>query len=178
MSGSGDNASKSWFALYTRPRHELRAADKLKNSDIQYYLPLIRKSKQWSDRKKIVTEPLIRGYIFIYANEKERLLSLEEYSILKCIFERGKPAVIPAWQMENLESFLKKESEFFLYEGLLPGKKVRIKAGPFCGIVGIIQQSENHHKLAVTINLLNRSVVTHISGDTDFEPVKEEPDNY
>jgi transcriptional antiterminator RfaH len=166
---TGSTIGKCWYALYTRPRHEFRAAEKLKTMDIRYYLPLIKKQNQWSDRKKIITEPLIRGYIFIYADEKERLLSLEEYSILKCIFDHGKPAVIPEWQMENLGKFLEKESEFFLYEGLLPGKKVRINYGPFSGIVGVIQQSENHNTLAVSIDLLNRSVITHISKDTEFE---------
>jgi transcriptional antiterminator RfaH len=172
MTLNGGASKRCWYALYTRPRHEFKAAEKLENLDIRYYLPVVKKKKQWSDRKKIITEPLIRGYIFIYADEKERLLSLNEYSVLKCVFDQGKPAVIPEWQMENLVSFLSIESEFYLYEGLLPGNKVLIKEGPFSGTIGTIQQSENQNKLAVTIDILNRSVITHISNETGFELVK------
>jgi transcriptional antiterminator RfaH len=164
--------NKYWYALYTRSRHEFKAAEQLNRLKIQYYLPVVKKTSHWSDRKKVISEPLIRGYIFIYADEKERRLSLEEYSILRCVFDKGKPAVIPKWQMENLVKFLNEESEFLTYEGLIPGKKVRIKEGPFKGITGIIQQSENHNTFAVTINLLNRSILTHITKEISFEVIK------
>jgi transcriptional antiterminator RfaH len=174
MDSDLSNNQKCWFALYTKPRHEFKAAGQLERLNINYYLPVVKKINQWSDRKKNVTEPLLRGYIFIHADEKERRLSLEEQSILRCVFDMGKPAVIPEWQMENLSNFLKKESEYFIYEGLIPGMKVRINEGPFQGIVGVIQQTENHNTFAVTIELLNRSVLTHISKDTSFELVKKE----
>jgi len=169
-----DIQSKSWYALYTRPRHEFKAAERLEALEVQCYLPVIKRISQWSDRKKEISEPLIRGYIFIYADEKERIKSLEESSVLRCVFDNGKPARIPEWQMENLVKFLDHESEFFLYEGLLPGTKVIIREGPFEGIIGTIQQNDNQNTLAVSIDLLNRSVLTHISKANRFEIVKEE----
>lgn len=168
-----ETPGKSWYALYTRPRQEFKAAERMEIINVQHYLPTIKKLKQWSDRKKLITEPLLRGYIFILADERERLAALQEYPVLNCVFDQGKPAVIPKWQMENLANFLQKESEFYLYEGLLPGKKVRINKGPFAGVVGTIQQSDNHNTLAVTIELLNRSILAHITRDTEFEVVKE-----
>jgi transcriptional antiterminator RfaH len=171
---SPDQTKKCWFALYTKPRHEFKAAEQIERLGVEYYLPVIQRVSQWSDRKKTIAEPLIRGYIFIHADEKERLKSLEEYSILRCVFDKGKPAVIPEWQMENLVNFLKKESEYFIYEGLIPGSRVRINKGPFQGVIGVIRQSENQHTLAVTIELLNRSVLTHISRDIEFEVIKDE----
>ncbi len=164
---------KYWFALYTRPRQEFKAAERMTKINVAHYLPVIKKLKQWSDRKKVITEPLLRGYIFIHADESERLQALKEYPVLNCVFDKGRPAVIPGWQMENLENYLKRESDFFLYEGLLPGNKVKIKKGPFEGIIGVIRQSDNQHTLAVTIELLNRSILTYISRDTEFEMVKE-----
>lgn len=170
---NAETPGKCWFALYTRPRQEFKAAERMVRINISHYLPTIKKLKQWSDRKKMITEPLLRGYIFIYADEKERLEALKEYPVLNCVFDKGRPAVIPKWQMENLANYLKQESEFFLYEGLLPGNKVKIKKGPFEGIVGVIQQSDSQHTLAVTIELLNRSILTHISRDTEFEIIKD-----
>jgi transcriptional antiterminator RfaH len=165
--------NKHWFALYTKPRHEFKAAGQLEKLGIEYYLPVITRKKQWSDRKKLVTEPLMRGYIFIHADEKERLIAVEQFSIVRCVFDNGKPAVIPEWQMENLANFLKKEYDFYMFDGLIPGTRVRITEGPFHGIIGTIQQADNQNTFAVSIDLLNRSVLTHISKETGFERVKD-----
>ena len=86
---------KSWFALYTRPRSEFKAAEQINSLGVYYYLPTITKVRQWSDRKKKITEPVIRGYIFIYGDEKERLISLEQQAVVRCVFEAGRPAKIP-----------------------------------------------------------------------------------
>jgi transcription antitermination factor NusG len=38
---------------------------KLVEQNIETYLPLVKQVKQWSDRKKLVEEPLFTGYIFV-----------------------------------------------------------------------------------------------------------------
>ena len=167
-----DNKQRWWFALYTKPRSEFKAAEQIQNAGVQYYLPSITKVKQWSDRKKKITEPLLRGYIFIFANEKERIISLEQYSVVRCISERGRPAKIPEWQIDNLKKMLSAESDVLVKEGLVPGVKIRIKEGPFEGIVGTLQEIDNDKTLAVTIDLLNRSVVAHLPKGSIIEIIK------
>ena len=170
---------KFWFALYTKPKSEFKAEEQIKSIGIDHYLPTIIKEKQWSDRKKKIIEPVIRGYIFIFADEKERLLALEQYSIVRCVFDRGRAAKIPAWQIENLKKMLSTKSEIFLHDGLMPGKKVIIKNGPFEGVVGVVQEYEDGKKtIAVSIDLLNRSIITHIPRDSNFEIVKGEGDAF
>ncbi len=103
-----NNNKKYWFALYTKPRSEFKARDQLALLEVEHYLPTFTSMKQWSDRKKKITEPLIRGYIFIYANEQERLASVEQPSIVRCLFDCGHPASIPDWQIDNIKKFLLK----------------------------------------------------------------------
>lgn len=167
-----DSNKRWWFALYTKPRSEFKAAEQIQSAGVQYYLPSITKVKQWSDRKKKITEPLLRGYIFIFANEKERIISLEQYSVVRCISERGRPSKIPEWQIDNLKKMLSTESEVLVKEGLVPGVKIRIKEGPFEGVIGTLQESDNEKTLAVTIDLLNRSVVAHLSKESIIEIIK------
>ena len=166
-------AKKKWFALYTKPRHEFKAELQLKAEDINYYLPVITRLKQWSDRKKKITEPVLRGYIFIFADEKERELSLQQISIVRCIFDNGRPAVIPEWQIDNLKKFLNHESDVIVHSGVVPGAKVKILDGPFAGIVGVIKHEIKGKTIAVNIELLNRSILTKISKDTGFEIIKD-----
>ena len=167
------NNDKKWFALYTKPRHEFKAALQLEEEDINYYLPVITRLKQWSDRKKKITEPVLRGYIFIFADEKERNLSLQLLSIVRCIFDNGRPAVIPEWQIDNLKKFLNHEADVIVHSGIVPGAKVKILDGPFAGIIGVIKQENKGKTIAVNIDLLNRSVLTQISKNTGFEIIKE-----
>jgi transcription antitermination factor NusG len=166
------NRSKAWFALYTKPRSEFKAAEQIKAAGVEIYLPSVTKIKQWSDRKKKVTEPVLRGYIFILADEKERILSLEQYSIVRCVTERGKPAKIPDWQIESLKKMLSTKQEVLVKEGLVPGIKVKIKDGPFVGIIGTIQEIESHKTIAVSIDLLNRSVIARLPKESILEIIK------
>lgn len=153
---------RNWFALYIKPRQEFKAEEQLKSIDVQYYLPVITRLKQWSDRKKRVSEPLIRGYIFIYGNERERLSALEQTSVIRCIHEHGRPAAIPDWQIESLKKMIEYKAEYFIQEGLVAGSRVEITAGPFTGVRGVVQSSPEGKTIAVTIELLNRSVVAYL----------------
>lgn len=164
---------KNWFALYTKPRSEFKAAAQIEECGINYFLPSITRVKQWSDRKKKITEPLLRGYIFILADEKERILSLEQHSIVRCIFDAGRPAKIPEWQIDNLKTMLNTNSELFIHEGLIPGTHVKIKDGPFDGIIGIVQNSEGGKTIAISVDLLNRSIIAHLPKESTFEVVRD-----
>jgi transcription antitermination factor NusG len=156
------NDNKNWFALYTKPRHEFKAEEQLSKAGIISYLPTIIKLKQWSDRKKKVSEPVLRGYIFIYATESDRLEALEQSAVIRCICEHGRPAVIPEWQIENLRKMLAYKADYFIQEGLVSGTKVEIKEGPFAGVIGVVSSVKEGKTLAVSIDLLNRSVIAYL----------------
>ncbi|MFA4923378.1 MAG: UpxY family transcription antiterminator [Ignavibacteriaceae bacterium] len=165
--------NKFWFALYTKPRQEFKAELQLKAVCIDVYLPKITRLKQWSDRKKKVTEPLINSYIFIYSSEKVRLLALEQDAIVKCVFDCGRPAKIPDDQMRNFMEFIKKEEDYFVVNGIIKGASVLIKEGPFTGITGTIIEEPGGKSLAVSIELLNRTVVARIHSASIVEVVSQ-----
>lgn len=165
--------NKFWFALYTKPRTEFKAAKQLEAVGVEYYLPTIVKISQWSDRKKKITEPLLRGYIFILSDERERILSLEQPSIVRCLSEHGRPSRIPNWQIDNLKKMLQTHAEFHIKEGLVAGVKVKIKEGPFQGVIGVVQEAEAGKSIVVSIDLLNRSVIAHLPKESVFEIVRD-----
>lgn len=154
--------NKCWFALYTKPRQEFKAELQLKASGIEVYLPKITRLKQWSDRKKKVTEPLINSYIFIRSSEKERLMALEEDAIVRCVFDCGRPAKIPGDQMQNFIDFIKDEEDYFVINGIVKGAKVLIKDGPFTGVTGVIVEEPCGKTVAVSIELLNRTIIARL----------------
>jgi transcription antitermination factor NusG len=168
-----NSTEKFWFALYTKPRNEFKAELQLNDAGVLNYLPTITRLKQWSDRKKQVTEPLLRGYIFIYANEGERLISVEQRSIVRCVFDVGRPARIPGWQIDNLKTMLETKADVIVHKGIVPGAKVIIKDGPFEGIIGTVVEAETGKSISVTIDLLNRSIIARLPDESNLEAIRE-----
>jgi len=85
---------KIGHVLYTHSRAEFKVDRSLKAKDIEVFLHVKKTLKQWSDRKKEIIEVLFTSYIFIFATEKERLLSLEDNLVVRCLCDNGKPAII------------------------------------------------------------------------------------
>ncbi|MFH0734867.1 MAG: UpxY family transcription antiterminator [bacterium] len=167
---------KKWFALYTKPKHEFKAEMQLVEMGIETYLPKITKIKQWSDRKKKIIEPLFKSYIFIFANQADRFLSVQAKGIIKVVNFNGVPATLPNWQIENLKKLLNSSPEAFVTDLIKIGTPVKIIEGPFKGVEGIIAQCNNdEHVLGVNIDLLQRSVIVHIPSSsviTDIEKIE------
>ena len=164
---------KQWYALYTKPRQEFKAESQLLQLNVAHYIPTVTEVRQWSDRKKKVTEPLIRGYVFINASERERLASLELPSIVRCVSERGKPAIIPGNQIDNLKKFIKENIHYEIFANIVKGSKIKITAGPFKDVEGIVMEEPTGKSLAVTIDLLNRTIVTYISNNDMIQVLGE-----
>lgn len=162
-----DEPLKWWFALYTKPRNEFKAARQIESLGIEYYLPVVTKTRQWSDRIKKIDEPLIHGYIFIHATEKERLFALTQDSIVRCVAFEGKVATIPDWQINNLRAMLSNSSaEVFVSDQISAGTPVKIIAGPFEGVSGVVSESCNARTISVTIDLLKRSVTAYLPAES------------
>lgn len=166
MTTVNDEIIINWYALYTKPRHEFKAALQLDSISIENYLPTFTVKKQWSDRKKKVIEPLFRGYIFIHTDERERLLAVSQSTIVKTVCFDGKPSVIPAWQIENLQKMLSETPEVFVSDKIEIGSKVRIIDGPFKDVIGVVTGAQEEKWLAVSVDLLRCSVMVRLPNES------------
>src|ERR1700685_4024110 len=54
-----------WYAIRTRSRREKMVSDQLEKLGIENFLPLVKRSRKWSDRVKEVEMPLFAGYNFV-----------------------------------------------------------------------------------------------------------------
>src|ERR1051325_6628347 len=54
-----------WFAVQTRSRHEKKVADELIGRCVEVFVPLIKRTRKWSDRTREVEFPLFSGYAFV-----------------------------------------------------------------------------------------------------------------
>ena len=64
--------TKKWLAVYTRPRWEKKVDQLLKEKGTESYCPLNKVRRKWSDRVKLIEEPLFKSYVFVKIDDLER----------------------------------------------------------------------------------------------------------
>lgn len=163
---------RCWYALVVKSRCEFKAEEELHSINVETYLPAMVSIRKWSDRKKEIKLPLIKGYIFICATETERLYSLEQNSVVKCLFDGGRAAVIPDWQIENLKRVLDYNPKVTVESGLVKGDLVKIIEGPFKDVVGVLNSDENERSIRVSIDLINRSIIVNLPSESIVKAVE------
>jgi len=163
---------KKWYPLYTKPRHEAKALEQINAKGIEVFLPTIVILRQWCDRKKKVTEPLFKSYIFIHATEKERNMAVTCDAVLKSITFDGKIASIPEREIESLKILLKTPEKIKVLTEITKGQIVLIESGPFAGVEGFVNSvSKDESTLSLSIELLNRTVIVIVSSSTKIKPI-------
>jgi transcription antitermination factor NusG len=95
-----------WYAVYTKPRWEKKVHALLTEKKIQSYCPLNKVRKKWSDRMKTVEEPLFKSYVFVRVNEEEQTRVRMTAGVMNFVYWQGKPAIIPAREIETIRKFL------------------------------------------------------------------------
>lgn len=132
---------KYWYALYTKPRSEKKATERLTLDGFEVYCPLVKTVRQWSDRKKKVQLPMFPGYIFAYVSEIERTQILMDTGVLNFVYWLGKPAVIRENEMEAIKEIAENGIEVQINSDVFEkGQLVKIPDGPFKGMSGKIDK--------------------------------------
>lgn len=155
---------KQWFALYTKSRTEKKVSQELINKGIENYLPLEKKLKLWSDRKKWVEEPFIRSYIFVFIEESDLHKALNTPGVVTVIRFSGKPAPIREEQIKIIKSILSSNEEYELSpETFEQGEKVEVIQGSLKGLFGEMVFHLNKYKVLVRIESINQNILIRIN---------------
>ena len=141
--------NSKWHVLYTKPRHEIKALERLAQNGFEVYCPMKTTLKQWSDRKKKVPEPLLPSYIFIKISEKKRQIPLSDPSVLNYIFWLGKPAIIRDDEIDTLKGIISKEkAQEFEVRKLKIGSEIVINKGQIKSKNAIVKIVSNNYVTA------------------------------
>lgn len=154
---------KLWYALYVKSRTEKKVAAEFVAQGIDYYLPIQKVLKQWSDRRKWVEEPLFRSYIFVRIELDDYYKVLQTPNAVKYISFEGKAVVVPSPQIEAIKYFLnEKDPENPEFQSWTKGKKVEIVSGSLVGLIGELVDVNGKNKVSIEIEALNRTILLQI----------------
>ena len=146
-----------WYVAYTLPRHEKVVADRLLDQDVETYLPLYSSVRDWNHRRVEVELPLFPGYVFVKMIITNRVRVLAQPGVIRLVSFNGSATALPDGEVERLRSSLavwKAEP----YPFLAAGKQVRIKSGPFAGMVGRIIRRKGRMRLIVSLDFIQRAI--------------------
>ena len=98
---------KHWYALYTKPRMEKKVHQLLSERGYVSYCPLNKVRKQWSDRVKVVEEPLFKSYVFVQLDQEGKSSVRFVNGVVNFVYWLGKPAVIRNDEIIRIRKFMK-----------------------------------------------------------------------
>ena len=150
--------NNDWNVIYTRPNMEKMVLKRLGEISIRSYCPLQKKMRIWSDRKKIVEEPLFKSYIFVETNEQVNWQVLSVSGVVKYVTEGGKPAVVREKEIERIKLFLNEAENITLTNQCFKkDDTVKVISGIFMDSEALVKDV-NKHTVVLDIPVLGCSL--------------------
>lgn len=156
-----------WYTVYTRVNQEKKIIKYLNDSKVEYYLPLKKNLKQWSDRKVWIEEPFFRNYLFVYISNVEYFNVLNVPGIMSYVTFEGKAHLMTNQQMDNIKTMIDQQEREIVVsrEKVGKGQKAKVLYGPFKGMEGEVVKVSNKYRIVIRINSLGCNLYANIARD-------------
>jgi transcription antitermination factor NusG len=154
---------ESWFALWTRSRHEQVVREQLKTKQIDAFLPTITKWSRWKDRKKKIDWPLFPGYCFARFDPEDALSVLKCSGVVNIVSFEGKPAPIPDYELDSIRLLVASDFHFDPCPLITEGMMVEVVHGPLRGVVGRLMRKDHARaRLVLAVDLIGQAVSVEV----------------
>ena len=154
----------SWHILYLRPRCEKKTVAHCRLVGLSSYLPLRKEIKIYQRRKVLVEKPVFPGYVFISFKEGQLLPLLQSNNILRVIPPIDERVLLR--ELVQVRKALSVDPTLVGCAALTRGRRVRITAGPFMGIEGLVWSCKKNAKVRLNIDMIGQAVAVEV--DKDF----------
>ena len=163
------NENKNWYVVYTRPRWEKKVAALLMETGIEHYCPLNKVQKQWSDRRKVVLEPLFKGYVFVLVEETKKWDIKNVEGILNYVYWLGKPALVKQSEIDTIRKFLQEFDDVQVCNSDIEVQdKVIIRQGVLMNYEGMVLEVSGNNarvqiqSMGLTLNAVFKKANLHL----------------
>ncbi len=169
--------SRKWLAIYTRPRWEKKVNSLLLEKGVECYCPLNKVRRKWSDRVKVVEEPLFKSYVFVKVTDEDRTTVRMTPGAINFVYWNGKPAMIREKEIIAIKRFLDEYENVEAHRvDLQVDQRVRITDGTLMDHEGKVLDVR-HKSVKVAIDSLGYILVAYIERSklTSAQPVNGSP---
>ena len=159
--------TRKWLAIYSKPRWEKKVNQLLIEKGFESYCPLNKVRRKWSDRMKIVEEPLFKSYVFIKVSDEDRTAVRMTPGVINFVYWEGKPAVIKTAEIEIIKKYLsEKDASIFIIsqEGFKEETRIKVNHGVFMGNEGTVLRG-GKKKVYVKLESLGQVMVVEFPAE-------------
>lgn len=142
-----------WYVLITKPKHELKVAERLLENGFEICCPTRIEVRQWSDRKKKVTVPLLPSMVLIQIEEKDRSQVFTVPGALRYLFWLGKPAQVSTEEVDILKDITSQKQQVLSAEKIEIGHEIDLKAFGLSAKKGTVKYISGNQCWVVLHNL-------------------------
>lgn len=142
-----------WYVLITKPKYELKVAERLEVSGFEVCCPTRVEIRQWSDRKKKVTVPLLPSMILIKIAERDRSKVFTVPGAVRYLFWLGEPAVVPEQEVELLQEIADQKQKVISTEKIGVGQEIDLQAFGLTAKKGTVKYVSGNQCWVVLHNL-------------------------
>jgi transcription antitermination factor NusG len=170
LSVESNSRKSEWYAVQTLYRYEHRIARDLKVKGFETYLPLLRETRQWTDRKKVIEVPAFGGYVFLRqeASPHNRVRVLETTGVVRILGDNHAPVPIPEMEIESVRRMLESGASCRKCDSVAVGTMVEVKRGALTGVRGRLVRIHNSLRLVLSVATVSQAV----SVEVDLEDVE------
>ena len=155
MSANKEKKDLPWYVLYTKPRNEKKVAQRLSEAGYTVYCPLQKVRRQWSDRTKVVEEPLFQSYLFIQIEDHCRDEVFTYPGTVRYLFWLRRPAQVRQVEINTIQKWLGEYNhEDIDISDIQTGYLVRITSGHSTGDAPFVRDNRRYNLLLRGAGLL------------------------
>ncbi len=162
MSQSSPTNGTNWFALQIRSRWESTTAGLLRNKGLETLVPTYTSKRKWSDRLKLVQEPLFPGYVFCRFDVHNRLPVLVTPGVLSVVGRGKTPVAVDDSEILSIQAAIGCGIQMEPWPYVEVGERVRVKDDVLNGMEGILTSFKGNDRVVISVTLLRRSVALEI----------------
>jgi transcription antitermination factor NusG len=154
--------TRKWLAVYSKPRWEKKINQLLQEKGLESYCPLNKVRRKWSDRVKVVEEPLFKSYVFVKVSDNDRINVRMTPGVINFVYWEGKPAVIREKEINAIRRFLNEYENVEVKPiNFRVDQRVKITTGPLMDKEGQVL-SVHRKTVKIAIDSLGYVLVAYI----------------
>ena len=149
-----------WFVAQTLCHREKLARLHMGGQGLRSFLPSFHKTVRHARQLRNVIAPVFPGYIFVVLDpERDRWRSINgTFGVARLISAHDRPTPVPTGVVEALLATVDESGLVRLDGGLQPGQKVRVVAGPFAQVLGVLERLDGKERVRVLLNIMGGQV--------------------
>ena len=158
-----------WRVAHTKARCEKAFAWDLLRRKIDFFLPLIERTRIYRGRKRKVLIPLFPSYVFFCGSDEDRYKALLTDHLCQTLEVSDQKHFIE--ELQAIELAILNKASLEIYPQPAIGQRYRITAGALKGLEGVVIQKSKRTRLVLEVKLLGQGAVMEIDSEL-LEPVE------